>query len=71
MTKDVEKLLLCKMNNIKSFSRLNAFALKKCNSMFAQLELTGKVFTIKGLIDCNIAIGLAKRSGPRLLSTVP
>ena len=42
----------------------------------AQLGLSEKGREIKGLVVCNDwdlarAIGLAKRSGPRLLSTVP
>ena len=39
----------------------------------AQLELSDKGRAIKGLVVCNRsrALGPAKRSGPRLLSTVP
>ena len=37
----------------------------------AQLGLPDKGRAIKGLVVCNRALGPAKRSGPRFLSTVP
>ena len=62
------------MRDIDSMSRENTLATNRCKKYHAHLGLPDKGRAIKGLIVCNDwirALGPAKRSGPRLLLTVP
>ncbi len=62
------------MHDINIMSRGNVLAPTGTTQYYAQLGLPDKGRAIKGLVVCNnwdLAFRPSKRSGPRLLSTIP